>query len=286
MLTRGLVVLPDHEIKGNNLAIQGLGAVYDIPRIRRNLLYWDKLDFPDNPIICGHLPREAQFLIDDGVLIKSPSPGMMYGDAAEIWARSNLEVWRQHDQQEPGQWSIGQASPRWSLPVQNAGIQMVMVELYNVLPQPDESVSLEDVYKFKQDRKDELQALRSHLDKFYEGILDANDIPHARTAAITDLEKSLNDLNKAANEKWTQRLMSSVSVQLNAPGVVAGALALASTPFTGGAIEIGLHMLSSLGIPLASGVKISISKDTFLSKIPAHLKDFAYLYKPSIPVKP
>jgi len=266
--------------------MQGLGPAFDIPRIRRNLLYWDKLDLPDNPVIACALPPEAKFLVDEGVLLKSPSPPWKGGMITpEVWSESNLEVWRQHDAREPGRWAMGQKSPSWTLPIEQPETRVVAVELFNVLPQPDDTVPLEAVYEFKKKRNDELQVLRSHLDQLYQEIIDSHDIPHARNAAIDDLERSLNDLNKVANETWGQRLMESVSVEINTPMVVAAATTLAAFALTSNAIFSAPIQLMAIGCLVASGLRFTVSKGTFVSHLLDHIKDFAYLYKPGIPMK-
>jgi hypothetical protein len=285
MQSRGIVVIPDWKPSGNTIESVQTSPQKDIDTIKRHLTYWDKIDLASNPIINTSIPYDAIFLAQQGVLSQTDIPlrALPGRTWEEKFTNNYIEVFRLHDTAEPGQWVMGQSGPVWSLPItaEQPG-RRVLVELYNVLPGPGRSVSLEDVYDFKTKRSSELTSLRIHLDSMYHEISQSDDIDHALSMSKTRLEQSLNDLNRVANESWVDRIRQSVVVELS-PGAMAasatsGAIAMAAeTPYT-----IPLVIGALVGI-VGSALKITITERTFFAKLPERLNAFAYLYKPESP---
>jgi hypothetical protein len=63
MLEKGIILTPDFNYDGSTLTIRGLSG----QTIRQALLYWDKIDFPENNIIRNGA-ADLQLLIDEGIL--------------------------------------------------------------------------------------------------------------------------------------------------------------------------------------------------------------------------
>ncbi len=68
MSERGIVITPRFEFDGQTLHLLGPVAAEDL---RRCLLYWDKIDYPDNNLISVGTGPNEQFLIEAGVLSRT-----------------------------------------------------------------------------------------------------------------------------------------------------------------------------------------------------------------------
>ena len=69
-----------------------------------------------------------------------------------------------------------------------------------MLPVPQGIVPLEDILEFKQKRKDELIALRHHLDDIYQAIISSGDIPRSMTTETQKLETALKEIDRTLSE--------------------------------------------------------------------------------------
>ncbi|VCW24085.1 hypothetical protein BANRA_02067 [Klebsiella variicola] len=76
------------------------------------------------------------------------------------------------------------------------------IELSNVLPVPDSSVSIYDILEFKQKRKSELEAFNNYLDELYLEVASSGDFNLSRAKAFSKLRKALEDLDKLNSEGW------------------------------------------------------------------------------------
>ncbi len=78
--------------------------------------------------------------------------------------------------------------------------ECIRLELFGMLPVPDESVHLHDILEFKLRRKSELVALHSYCDELYLEILNSADPNLLRARSFSKLKKAIEDLDKINNE--------------------------------------------------------------------------------------
>lgn len=236
MLQRGIVISPPFKTISGNLV--EIGANPSGLELRKYLLYWDKIDYPDNNIVSISSSPDIQFLELSNVLIRSKFtftlaiPGLTFSKFIHLKDDGKLQfqkgqnnfknvsfydyifssqqtAFEQHNLEEPGQWSIAQLSnkPFHNNTVNRLGVEF---ELYNMLPVPQEDVPLYDILEYKQKRESELLAFRSHLDDVYRLIIEAEDIPRARITEITKLEQALRDIDKTLQIDLITRTVSSL----------------------------------------------------------------------------
>lgn len=262
---------------GESIYFPGPGP-FPFADLRRYTLYWDRLEFPKNNVFDFEEYPEIDYLESAGVLQRTsvvidrsrePSPFKAY-------ILAQMEAFQRLEAAEPGMWAIGQSAGDFYTPRELAlPSRTVEIELVEALPTPPDNVSLPDVLEFKSRRGSELIALRATLDALYLEIANSGDIPRAKTAAVDRLIRSISDLHSAANESWTARIKSSLKIELNVPEIAAKA-------------GLGLALAVGLGVPAAFGAAIGAAsaaslkinvRDLFVPRLPAHLRDFAYVYR-------
>jgi len=207
MRKSGIVISPPFVPLPRGIRVSGCleGA-----ELRKYLLYWDVIDYPDNNIISMALCPDLQFLHDVGVLKRTlvRFSGSISVDST-IFISAQQTAFDVNSKNEPGQWSLAQASNSIFFP--NA-VNALAIEfsLKNMLPTPSAEVPLTDILEFKQKRQTELESLRVHLDDVYQLVINSADIPHAMNAQIRRLELSLADLNSTLNESKIKKTITSL----------------------------------------------------------------------------
>jgi hypothetical protein len=274
MAERGIVVAPRFEFDGVALRFPGVVGL-EAADLRHYLLYWDRIDFPNNNLISiGNTP-DIDFLITSGVLTRTQVALHQFsGNFGIAYVLAQLAAFEELNRREPACWSIGQATVAFVNPESSAAaVRAIEVDLTCALPVPAGTVSLADVLEFKRRRNAELMALRYALDQMYLQISNARDIPRARDASINSLERTLVELHKASSEAWPSRALRSVKVELNIPNIVSKAAAGAASAFA-----FGLPPAVGAGAgAVMSAIKFDV-RELRTPKLPQHLKDFAYVF--------
>jgi hypothetical protein len=268
---RGLVITQQFSFDGKSLRIDGSG--FDPVSLRQYLLYWDKLDWPDNNIISiQDDSAEVAFLESVGILertrIRLTSVSRHIGYAM---LEAQAAALAERNSKEPGAWSLAQQSRVLvSSPTGSVDARSIEVELYSSLPVPSQDVSLEEILEFKSRRDAELAQFRAAMDALYQETARAADIPRAKLQAQDQLQKAIQDLNNAFGESFSRRLLASLKVELNVPNIAAGAAASVAFGFP---IEMG----AAVGA-VAGAVKFDMAHIRKGANIPASLRDYAYLH--------
>ncbi len=270
-MDRGVIICPYFTFDGRSLHFPGLVGI-EPEHLRHYLLYWDRIEYPNNNFIHIGSSPDVQSLIDAGVLqrtnISLPS---FSGNIGTAYVLCQAIAARQLNEAEPGKWTIAQSGPRFYLPDEiSSPARSLEVELYNALPSPGADVSLEDILSFKERYRDELIAFRAYIDELYLEISKSGDIPRAKTIAIQRIEKSINDVDRAADQSWTSKLVSGFKVELNLPTILEKAVA-------------GAGMAAMADLPLALGVALGAASAVIkvelglAPRVGGAPKDFAYL---------
>lgn len=275
MAQRGIVITPQFNFDGETLQLKG---GFDPVSLRQYLLYWDKIDWPDNNIISiGESDDDGMiFLKSAGILertiVRFDSFSGNIGHAMLDMQVSALEA---RNKDEPGAWSLAQQSTHLaSTATGTSEMRSIEVELYSALPIPSPDIPFEDILEFKQRRSDELLNFRSTMDEIYQQVAASADIPRAKLQAVDKVHYALQDLNDAFGESFAQRLLGSLKVELNIPNVamLAGVGAASATTF-----GIPLAMGAAAGA-IAASVKFDLSHIRKGRSIPDSLRDYAYLH--------
>ncbi len=209
MAQRGIVICPPFDVlPGGGISC---GGSPDGLELRKLLLYFDKIDYPDNNLISIGSSPDISYLESTGILNrpKVNFTGTINSGNGEFFIVAQEAIFAKNSSVEPGQWSLSQpsTSPYFSNGMTSQGIEF---NLINMLPVPSVVVPLEDILNFKQQRNDELIALRSHLDDVYQSIINSADIPRSMTTEMQKLETALKDLDRTLSESSISKTVTNL----------------------------------------------------------------------------
>lgn len=228
----------------------------DTKDLRKYLLYWDELVLAQSNIIATS-SDDFDYLISAGVGRNESIPFSGKIDLSTVMIAAQQFAWEVNEKREPGCWSYAQSS---SIPyfVRGAKTSVIEFELYDAIPVPGDDVPLEDILRFKERRRDELIEFRIHLDELYQSVLQAGNVPSAKSAAIAKLNMSISAIEKTMSEGNIRKLVGSLknTFQSDFSGVVGAGLAVGAipqftpmSPIVAGIVAGGLYL----------GVKTAIS---------------------------
>ena len=192
-----------------------------INELRYYILYWDKVVIPGNNLVYIGLPEEEQ-LIKSGA-VERPSVGFtgrFEGDQVTNAILSCQSVVAQElVKDKTTDWVIHQLGEECQFPNEfNQRRNIIRVDLASSLPVPTGDVNIYELLEFKEKRKDELYSLHAHLDDLYERVLSSVDQDLASKRAISDLAKSIADLDCVTNERFDKTGKFDLSAELNLSG--------------------------------------------------------------------
>lgn len=274
-MDRGIVITPSFTFDGSTLHFPGLVGIEPI-NLKHYLLYWDKIEYPNNNIIHIGTSPDEQFLIDTGILTRSNITFSGFNiNVGQAYILAQIIAFQKKSEQEPGVWSISQISNNLFIPHElSTKEKTIEIELYKTLPSPSDDVSFECILDFKEKRKSELQAFRNLLDEMYLEIISSADIPRSKTKTIERLENAIKDLHSVSSESWTSKLLSGFKVELNIPSLAGQAIVGA-----GVASKFGFSPVLGAAIgAVGAAIKFEYVVSPKTQKIPNNLKDYAYLH--------
>lgn len=272
---RGIVAGIEYGGSVNNLQIYG---GLDPEKLRQYILYWDKIDYPDNNLIGYELTPDEEFLLKCGVLERTMC---RFSGTVSIGANLLLDIqlaaFNKHCKQKDEIWSIAQPTREIILPKNLSALkENIQVELYNCLPVPAVDTPFEIILDFKQKRNSELQAFRYLLDDMYKDIISHPDVDFAKRKSIENIENALIDIDRTLGESKIRRSVKNMKAQLNISQLVNTGVKFAAGTVIGQ--NLGLGRFS--GIVGAGLSAINITKT--ISQTPKFLSpeqtDYAYLF--------
>lgn len=273
-MLRGIVITPRFTFDGQKLSFNG---GFDPVSLRQYLLYWDKIDWPNNNIIAfGDDAPEFTFLKEACVLERTMVRFNSFnGNVGYAMLQMQVAALEARNAKEPGAWSLAQQSPLLASSTEGTvDTRSIEVELYSAIPVPSEDVPFQDVLEFKQRRAAELLQFRAAMDALYQETIGAADIPRAKLQAQAYLERAVQDLNDAFGESFARRLLASFKVELNVPNI-------AGLAFAGGAAASSFGLSVGVGAAagaIAAAVKFNLAHIRKGANIPERLRDYAYLH--------
>ena len=248
---RGLVVSCPVKITPNGgLLVES--TQLDPQELRFSLLFWDILDFPQNNFVSITSGPDEQFLESAGVLQRSSHRAPFSGFGGDIFRDLHVAAFKARDAQEPGVWSLATGERSISFPdAQLTQDRGALVSLHRCIPIPNHDVALQDILEFRARRRDELLALRTHLEGLYHRVQSAGDGELMWNTEVSSLERALADHLKSSREWGVSLRWVSFEAGLNlAGGFAAGIAALTQgLPELGALITGGAAALSLKGGP-------------------------------------
>ncbi|QMT45043.1 DUF6236 family protein [Neisseria dentiae] len=184
----------------SGVRLEGLLSGKDIIKY---LVYWDKIDLPNNNIVSTALADDDLILLhEQGILTRTFCQLIGgYSDMASMMLEVQLQAFQFHDKQNPGQWTLAQEIDDLYLPQDKTEMKRVVeFNLFNTLPVPVDSTPIHEILEFKDRRKDELLQLRNHLDDIYISIINAEESGKEYQKRIQEIHQDLYDLNRLFQE--------------------------------------------------------------------------------------
>lgn len=194
---RGLVISPPIVVDGTALHVKDTSI--DQSELRFSLLYWDKLVWPSSRIIHFSSNDDEQFLEKAGIL--SRPEYNFNGYAGHSIAASQIQAFHDLEKAEPGAWSMAMGEN--SLLINSEHFEAgkgALIELHRAIPVPKGDVPLNEILEFKERRRDELHALRHHLDKLLSEVAAASDVQEALQKQMHEIDSACADLLQVGKE--------------------------------------------------------------------------------------
>ena len=249
-----------------------------IDELRYYILYWDKVVIPGNNLVYIGLPEEEQ-LIESGALErpKVGFSGRFEGDQVTnaILSCQSL-VAQELVKDKTTDWVVHQLGGECKFPNGfNQRRNIIRVDLASSLPVPTGDVNIYELLEFKEQRKDELYSLHAHLDDLYEQVLSSADQDLASKRAVSDLAKSISDLDSVTNERFSKTGKFDLSAELNLSGkdISVGAASGAIIDFFASGMTLPIATIAGA---LISTIKVQ-SKATNTFQPASHNSKLAFL---------
>ena len=272
-MERGVIITTPWEYEESTLRV----GWFDPAALRQYLLYWDKIDWPDNNVVSFRTDHpDIAFLESAGIMSRTHvDVKELFSDVGKALIRAQHVAFSTRNRDEPGAWSLAQQSSYLAAPEEDTTpTRFIEVELYSAIPIPGGEVAFEDILNFKLRRRDELRRFRSGMDDLSQQVSASDDLPRARIQALDKVDQALQDLHRVFDETFTDRLISSVKVELNVPAL-AGAAALVGVASTSFGLPIAAG--AALGA-IAAAVKFDLRLGRKSIDVPTTLRDYAYLH--------
>jgi hypothetical protein len=249
---RGLVVSSPITITRQGISAKSTSI--DPDELRLYLLFWDRLDFPENNLLGIGLDADAAFLREAGIL--SRSRVMIVGEEVEGtdgFLQAHLAAFKNLDQIQPGRWSMARGEKSISFPSSDfEEARALLFELHRCIPIPRRDVHLNDVLQFRERRLPESLALRDTLERIYQEILKAPDRRLAQMTEFSALDRAIANHILTIKEAKFPLSISGLKATLNLGTVTVGSAAFQAS------LNAGLPLVQSLAHGVGAGAAASI----------------------------
>lgn len=257
---RGLVI-------SNPLSIENDSSLFienselDENEIRASLLFWDRLEWPDNTLIKIGDDERTRYLEDLGILTRSQVVLGNGGSMAEAIRLAHSSVFEHLERQSPGQWAIGRGVNSLSVFDDNKKVngRSMLVDLHQAIPVPSGQTPFEEILEFKFKRKPELLALRNELEALALQIISSPDQPLSELRAFQKIDNATNNLRVVSNEAKFTKILGSVRSSISLDNIVDKAVEPA---FVAGALGAAIFT-HEWAIGVGAGITTSIIKDAY-----------------------
>lgn len=207
-MKRGIITTPSilTELPNNGFKIE---RGINIDEIRYYSLYFDHVVIPTNNFM--HISLEHENELIDLKLIERPRHNIIGNFNSNDYPKYQLdfqykELEKRNSNCNEIIWSLHQMGGN-KIFMNNEDLELrtnLIIELYNLLPVPVGKISFEEILKFKEYRKDELNILHGTLEELYLEILKSPDSDLTKKKIISTLNKNILDLQKVSKEKWNK----------------------------------------------------------------------------------
>ena len=235
------------------------------------LLFVDKLDKPstnlmkvkdDSEDVTGlGLATQSRAIFDSGI-----DPRQYAGF---VW-----ETFKELEKREPGRWSLWQQYDTPIIPIANLSPDLAFqINLANGLIVPSPLTPYEDVLDFKERHRDELIALRHHLEELAIKLSKEGDA-RAVNLEIERFDASLSEYLKKARKSNVRKAVASLTTEFDWTAAVRGAsggggpvIVAEGLNIIAAAAAIGGGILAGLSVKSVAGLKKGPSPFRYIARI-------------------
>lgn len=239
----------------------------DPAELRRAVLFWDRLVWPDSRIISFGSSTDEKLLETEGLLTR-PRPERYNEEAgvgnmsaimrledsfhitigsekATYFARQHINEFLELERYEPGQWAMSEGERSFVMSNENfVEGRGQMVTLSRAIPLPDPEYPIDELLEFKHKRRDEVVALTHELDKFFSQVANAGDADFELNRLISVVDKQCADMIKASRECKRRFHLGNISFSLSLDGIESAANRVVAWEAAG---------ITATGLPLVGG---------------------------------
>lgn len=277
---RGIILGPDAEIDVRTNKIFIRTSEPNPGLLRHALLYWDKIDFPQNNII--HVgSTDIDFLKQAGAAQTTQIRMTGGGDMAALYVAAQFAAFHQLNDQSPDMWTLGQQAKDFNgISSEITRAQLAEIEINGVLPTPPNDTPLADILELKAKRHDEFRTLRIAVDELYDEVLTSTQLPRAESAAMHRLQSVIKDIRACVDATWLDRIQSSIKFDYN----LSEPLVRGSAGYLlgqGASAAFGIPGLEYVGAAVGAAnsvIKFESKLGSVLKRLPEGSRNFAYLY--------
>lgn len=272
-IPRGIVISSPMRVEGRSLSLNGYNLHPD--ELRFALLYWDKLAWPITNIISGGLTKDEEHLIDIGV-IERPCFNFE-GDLAQGMLHGYLDIFEKKSNDSPGLWSLSEGKNSLDVIVgahKFDAVDSLSVRLARSIPIPSVDMSIDQILKFKEKRRDELRELRSCLEfstQSYHAMGSPEDYLQFQ---INQMRDACANLLRVSSEWQSPFHISDISTSLS--------FGLKDLGIAYVAFEKALAGTGSMAAAMTSGILagvVSVNLTPKLRWVKKDLGPYKYVYK-------
>ncbi|HHX7476256.1 TPA: DUF6236 family protein [Klebsiella pneumoniae] len=244
-----VLMFPDMFINADKNSLHIVDSNFNYRKLLINALYWDKIITTNNDFLRisndetpGVLELKKEGILCEVVL---PLPGN--GDLANMLYEINMKFMMDSLARKDINFIASDAD---KVLIKNtnevAPENGELFTLINAIPEPDESVNINDALEFRLKRKDELKNLMNKINELNIRVLKAENRDLELKAAINEIDVACAEVIRLYNESMVKFNLSEVRFNFNVPEIATNA----------GAAYIGAK---TIGLPETGAVLASIA---------------------------
>ncbi|MEE3761358.1 DUF6236 family protein [Klebsiella pneumoniae] len=244
-----VLMFPDMFINADNNSVHIAQSNLNYRKLLINALYWDKIITTNNNLIniSNNGTPGVQQLKDEGLYSEVNLPITGGGDFATLIYEANMKFMIESLARKDINFIASDAD---KVLIRNtnevAPNNGELFTLINAIPEPDESVNINDALEFRLKRKDNLKNLMNKINELNIRVLKAENRDLELKAAINEIDVACAEVIRLYNESMVKFNLSEVRFNFNVPEIATNA----------GAAYIGAK---TIGLPETGAVLASIA---------------------------
>lgn len=190
------------------------------------MIYWDKIVIPFSSVTQDPIPYGYK-LVDSGFVFRptidhkeslNKSFEYFFTKGAINFLYEQVIAAKELIEEDDGStdWVIHQIGDSLVLPDEyKREFRTLRTRLSNALPVPNREVEIEEVLRFREERRDERLALHHYLEELYLDAVENPDSELAERRAVRDLESAIEDIYEVSDSAWDTHTSFDFSVTFN-----------------------------------------------------------------------